>query len=613
MGTLVIQLLGGLGLFVFGMNLMSRGIEKVAGNKLRGILEAFTKNKFLGLIVGLFFTAVIQSSSAATVMVVGFVNSGLMTLGEACGVILGANIGTTVTAMLVAFRLSTVAPLFVFAGMIMLNFIKKPTIKKSGEIVLGFGLLFMGISTMSSAMGALKEIPAVIDLLGNFTNPLLGVLLGLLLTSVVQSSSVTVSILVVMASQGLVDLHICMFVILGCNIGACTSALLASLGGTKNAKRAALIHLLFNIYGTVLMFVLLLLFGRQIEQIIYFFSGHGTDAGNLGRNIAMAHFLFKVFQVVVFYPFMNLIVRCTYKLVPGEDAAETGGNFKVQFISGKLPNPAVAILMAVQEMERMANMAIDNLNLAVNCLIDHDVEKSKQISDELHDIPVVIMAGGKGTRLQPYTNILPKALIPIGEVTITERIIESFQKYGAKKFYLILNHKANMIKSYFNEVQKNYDLEYIEEKEFLGTGGGLSLLKGKIEGSFFLSNCDILINGDLECICRTHKREKNKITFVCAMKDIVIPYGVIETDNGGKIISIKEKPEFSFLTNTGVYMIESEVIHDLKENEMIHLPDIAKRYIQKGEKVGVFPVSEKAWMDMGQFSEMETMMKQLGV
>lgn len=379
MGTIVIQLLGGLGLFVFGMNLMSRGIEKVAGNKLRGILEAFTKNKFLGLIVGLFFTAVIQSSSAATVMVVGFVNSGLMTLGEACGVILGANIGTTVTAMLVAFRLSTVAPLFVFAGMFMLNFIRKPTIKKSGEIVLGFGVLFMGISTMSAAMGALKEIPAVIDLLGHFTNPLLGALLGLLLTSFVQSSSVTVSILVVMASQGLVDLHICMFVILGCNIGACTSAMLASLGGTKNAKRAALIHLLFNIYGTVLMFVLLLLFGRQIEQIIYFFSGHGTDAGSLGRNIAMAHFLFKVFQVIVFYPFMNLIVRCTYKLVPGEDAAETGGNFKVQFISGKLPNPAVAILMAVQEMERMANMAIDNLNLAVNCLIDHDVEKSKQV------------------------------------------------------------------------------------------------------------------------------------------------------------------------------------------------------------------------------------------
>lgn len=379
MSTIVIQLLGGLGLFVFGMNLMSHGIEKVAGNKLRGILEAFTRNKFLGLLVGLFFTAVIQSSSAATVMVVGFVNSGLMTLGEACGVILGANIGTTVTAMLVAFRLSMVAPLFVFAGMIMINFIKKPMVKKSGEVVLGFGILFVGISTMSSAMGELKEIPEVIEALSNFTNPLLGVLLGLVITSIVQSSSVTVSILVVMASQGLVDLHICMFVILGCNIGACTSAVLASIGGTKNAKRAALIHLLFNIYGTILMFILLVLFGQQIEQIIYFVSGHGTDAGNLGRNIAMAHFLFKVFQVIVFYPFMDLIVKCTYKLVPGEDETESGDNFKVQYISDKLPNPAVAILMAVQEMERMANMAIDNLNLAVECLVNHDVEKSKQV------------------------------------------------------------------------------------------------------------------------------------------------------------------------------------------------------------------------------------------
>lgn len=379
MGTILIQLLGGLGLFVFGMNLMSRGIEKVAGNKLRGILEAFTRNKFLGLLVGLFFTAVIQSSSAATVMVVGFVNSGLMTLGEACGIILGANIGTTVTAMLVAFRLSMVAPLFVFAGMIMVNFIKKPIIKKSGEVVLGFGILFVGISTMSGAMGELREIPEVINLLGNFTNPVLGVLLGLVITSIVQSSSVTVSILVVMASQGLVDLHICMFVILGCNIGACTSAILASLGGTKNAKRAALIHLLFNIYGTILMFVLLLLFGQQIEQIIYFFSGHGTDAGNLGRNIAMAHFLFKVFQVIVFYPLMDFIVKCTYKLVPGEEEKEPGDNFKVQYISGKLPNPAVAILMAVQEMERMAKMAEDNLNLAVECLINNDVEKSRQV------------------------------------------------------------------------------------------------------------------------------------------------------------------------------------------------------------------------------------------
>lgn len=378
MELIIIQLMGGLGLFVFGMNLMSRGIEKVAGNKLRGILEAFTKTKFLGLVVGLFFTALIQSSSAATVMVVSFVNSGLMKLAEACGVILGANIGTTVTAMLVAFRLSTLAPIIVFIGSLMVCFIKKPIVRKSGEIVLGFGVLFMGISMMSTAMGELRDIPAVINLLSHFTNPFLGVLLGLIITSVVQSSSVTVSILVVMASQGLIDLRISMFVILGCNIGACTSAVLASIGSTKNAKRAALIHLLFNIFGTILMFVLLLLFAEQIEGIISFFSGHGTDAANLGRNIAWAHFLFKVFQVAVFYPFMNLIVRCTYLLVPGEDE-ETGEQYTLQYIGYSLPNPAVAIYLAVQEIERMAHMAFGNLNLAVEALVNHDDESSRKV------------------------------------------------------------------------------------------------------------------------------------------------------------------------------------------------------------------------------------------
>jgi phosphate:Na+ symporter len=374
--------MGGLGLFVYGMNLMSRGIEKVAGNKLRGILAAFTKTRFLGLVVGLFFTAVIQSSSAATVMVVSFVNSGLMNLSEACGIILGANIGTTVTALLVAFRLSSVAPIFVFAGAVMVNFIKKPIVRKSGEIVLGFGILFMGISMMSSAMGELRDIPAVIDLLSHFTNPFLGVLLGLVITSVVQSSSVTVSILVVMASQGLVDLRICMFVILGCNIGACTSAVLSSIGGTKNAKRAALIHLLFNIFGTILMFIILMLFDSQVESIIHFVSGQGTDAGSLGRNIAIAHFLFKVFQVVVFYPFMNLIVKLTYVLVPGEDEKQEE-SYSLQYIQSEhgLPNPAVAMYLAVQEIERMAHMAFDNLNLAVDALMSHNEEEIQQVME----------------------------------------------------------------------------------------------------------------------------------------------------------------------------------------------------------------------------------------
>ena len=367
----LVELIGGLGLFIAGMNMMSRGIEKVAGNKLRAILAAFTKTKFLGLVVGLFFTAVIQSSSAATVMVVSFVNSGLMKLTEACGIILGANIGTTVTALLVAFKLSAVAPIFVFAGAVMMNYIKKPFLRKLGEVVLGFGILFVGISTMSSAMSTLREAPSVVGLLQFFNQPFLGVLMGLVITSVVQSSSVTVSILVVMGASGLVTLEACMYVILGCNIGACTSAVLAGLSGSKNAKRAALIHLLFNIFGTILMFILLTFFRAPIADLIRMLSGTGAES--LGANIAMAHFTFKVFQVIVFYPFMDLIIKLTYVLVPGEDKTAGEDTFTVQYIDPvHLPNPTVAVYLAVQEMARMAHLAFDNLNQAMHCLVEND-------------------------------------------------------------------------------------------------------------------------------------------------------------------------------------------------------------------------------------------------
>lgn len=382
MVTLAIELIGGLGLFIAGMNMMSHGIEKVAGNRLRDILKSFTKNKFLGLVVGLFFTAVIQSSSAATVMVVSFVNTGLMTLSEASGIILGANIGTTVTALLVAFKLSAIAPIFIFAGAVMMNYIKVPKAKKLGEVVLGFGVLFVGISTMSAAMASLREIPAVINLFTHFTNPILGVLLGTVITSVVQSSSVTVSILVVMASQRLIGLDICLFVILGCNIGACTSAVLASMDGSKNAKRAALIHLLFNVFGTILMFILLIFFEPYIESIIRFVSGSGTDTGTLGRNIAVAHILFKTFQVIVFYPFMDLIIKCTYIIVPGEDMEKKGVAFATKYILSKnLPNPAVAVYLAMQEMERMAKMAVDNLNLSVEAFINNDEAMAVKVQE----------------------------------------------------------------------------------------------------------------------------------------------------------------------------------------------------------------------------------------
>lgn len=256
---------------------------------------------------------------------------------------------------------------------------------------------------------------------------------------------------------------------------------------------------------------------------------------------------------------------------------------------------------------------VDQHGRLVDALFERDslnnqVEESNQV---LENIPLVIMAGGKGTRLYPYTKVLPKALIPIGDLTITERIINKFAKYGCKDIYLILNYKANMIKSYFNEIDTDYRIHYIDEDKFLGTGGGLQLLKGLIHGTFILSNCDVLINDDLECIYRTHVMKKNMITFVCAMKNLSISYGVVHADEEGNITELREKPEFSFLTNTGVYIIESEVLEQIYPDEYIDFPDIAKRCMDQGKAVGVFPVPEHSWLDMGKINEMDNMTKYL--
>lgn len=228
------------------------------------------------------------------------------------------------------------------------------------------------------------------------------------------------------------------------------------------------------------------------------------------------------------------------------------------------------------------------------------------------EMPIVIMAGGKGSRLHPYTKILPKPLIPIGELPISEHIIRRFLKYNCQEFYMIVNYKKNMIKAYFNELEKNYNLHYVEEKEFLGTGGGLGLLRATIKSTFFLSNCDILVEANYGSIYRHHIKSGNKITVVCAMKHLTVPYGVIKLDERGIISEMTEKPEFSFLTNTGLYVIEPEVIGDIQPETFIHLPTIIQGYMDKKENIGVYPISEKQWLDMGQLADLENMVKIMG-
>lgn len=373
--SILLTMAGGLGLFLFGMELMSESIEKVAGAKLRRILEIFTTNRFTGMIVGIVFTGIIQSSSACTAMVVSFVNAGLMDLYQAAGVIFGANIGTTITSQLVSFNLSEVAPVILLAGVIVMMFAPKENLKQFAEVIVGFGILFVGLSTMSQAMAGMKNDPYVVGLLSSLKNPFLATLMGMVITSIIQSSSVTVSIVLLLAQQGLLDLPICIYIILGCNIGACTTALLASLTGKKDAKRAALIHFWFNVIGTVLLYIIL---AFAMDPVVRMISSISADNG---RFVANAHTIIKIFQVIVLFPFASLIVKLSIKCVPGEDK-KVGyrESYQLKYIGDKVIfNPATAVVEVIKELDRMASLASENLNRAMNALITLDEDDIQEV------------------------------------------------------------------------------------------------------------------------------------------------------------------------------------------------------------------------------------------
>lgn len=366
--TDLIQMAGGLGLFLFGMDMMSQSIEKVAGAKLRRILEIFTTNRFAGMLVGIVFTGLVQSSSACTVMVVSFVNSGLMNLSQAAGVIFGANIGTTVTSQLISFKLSEIAPLILLTGVVLMLFGKKQKVKKIAEVIVGFGILFVGLSAMSGAMEGMKEDPRIVNVLASLTNPLLAILVGFVITAIIQSSSVTVSIVLLLAAQNLLNLPITLYIILGCNVGSCVTALLASMSGKKDAKRAAMIHFLFNVIGSVLIFVLLQF---ALDPVVHLLHRISSDNA---RFVANAHTLIKVFQVIILFPFSGLIVKLACKCIPGDDK-KIGyrDSYQLKYIGEKVVfNPATAVVEVNKELERMAALANENLNRAMNALITLD-------------------------------------------------------------------------------------------------------------------------------------------------------------------------------------------------------------------------------------------------
>ena len=374
MAGIILGLMGGLGMFLYGMKLMSDALEKAAGAKMRSILEFFTKTPLRGILVGTFFTAVIQSSSASTVMVVSFVNSGLMNLYQAAGVIMGANIGTTVTSQLISLNLSALAPAIVMVGVVMVMFCKKTKIQRAGEVLLGFGILFMGLSGMSDSMSVLRESPQVVEIMSSLTSHFLAVMVGLVVTTVLQSSSATVGIVLLLAQQGLLDIRICYFIIFGCNIGSCVSALLAAINGKKIAKRAALIHLFFNIIGTGIMYVVF----SFVSMISH---------GNIAREVANAHTLIKLVEVLLLFPFIKQIVKLTGFFVRDEEKVSPQ-EFQLQYIGAKsVFSPATAVFEATREMERMGKIAIENLRHSMDALFtmnDREIQEVYETEDQIN-------------------------------------------------------------------------------------------------------------------------------------------------------------------------------------------------------------------------------------
>lgn len=282
-------------------------------------------------------------------------------------------------------------------------------------------------------------------------------------------------------------------------------------------------------------------------------------------------------------------------------------NYNPTFLLRKDSRKAMDIM---KEKDIAALPIVDDENRIVDIkfLLKNDV-----LIDQKVDVPVVIMAGGKGTRLKPYTDILPKPLIPIGDKTITEHIINRFQKYGCSQFNMIVNYKKNFIKSYFADNEKKIDIKFTEEEKFLGTGGGIALIKNDIKGTFFLTNCDILIDTDYVELLNCHKENQNMITIVCARKNVTVPYGTVEIDSNGYAVKFTEKPSFEFNTSTGLYVIEPEFLEMIPKNTFINITDIIQTCMDNGKRVGTYLIDEDCWMDMGQIEEMQKMREKMGL
>lgn len=443
---IAINLIGGLGLFLFGMSYMGDGLQKAAGSKMKDILAALTKNKLMGVLVGTLVTGVIQSSSATTVMVVGFVNAGLMNLNQAVGIIMGANIGTTVTAFLVSLNITKVATFMVGLGVFIYLAAKKKKVKSIAEVIIGFGILFVGMNIMGNAMEPLETNLQFTGLMTKFNNPFLGILVGFVMTAILQSSSATTGLLIAIAATGIITFEQAYPIVFGQNIGTCVTALLASIGANKTAKRAAVIHLLFNVSGTLLFMLLL---RKPVQWFIL-----DMVPANVPQQIAAGHILFNIVNVVILFPFSGLLVKAS-EIIVKTDGSE--GEHITKYIDERiLITPPIALTQSAKEVLHLGNLAHEQFETAVRAFLENNEELAYKVFElerkvnELSKAALEYLVKLDKVSLTNYEK--DKLVVLMNAINDIERVGDHADNIGELVLYKIEN-KANFSQGAYDEIK----------------------------------------------------------------------------------------------------------------------------------------------------------------
>ena len=373
----VITVLCGLALFLFGMKYMSDGLEASAGSKMKSVLEKMSKNRFIAMITGMTITFLIQSSSATTVMLVGFVNAGLMKLTQVIGVIMGANIGTTITGVIVSLKITEYTPIAIIVGCFIILAAKRNSTKYKGQTLAGFGILFLGMTLMSGALKPIAEIPAVENALATASNPFVGLLVGMVVTEIVQSSSAVTGILIALGATGAIDLSTAIFIVFGTNVGTCITALLASLSANRAAKRVAVMHISFNVIGSVLFTTITLIsmnFPVSLIQMI-----ENIRPGDVGQQIAIVHVIFNLVTAIVVFPFAGLLPKLAEKIIPEKKEEEASRKRLLHLDERIFATPHIVVAQTIKEVERMGHLALDNFKLATDSFLNRNDKNNDKI------------------------------------------------------------------------------------------------------------------------------------------------------------------------------------------------------------------------------------------